>query len=150
MIRARLAATSGRFDAALTDLSIVLEHAKQSADQALEASAELESGVVHHLRRALDEARSCYERSLPLLRRFADAELEGRCVGNLGALLHDSGRLTEAAAYYWRAVHLLEETGELRMRGNFLNISVYWNRTGVLDHRAAHTTSKRSRCWRGR
>jgi len=121
LIRARIAATSGRFEAALSDLALVFEHAKLHADRALEAAAELERGVVQHLRRALDEARACYERSLSLLPHGADPELEGRCIGNLGALLHDAGRLTEAAAYYWRAVRLLEETGELRLRGNFLN-----------------------------
>ena len=139
LIRARIAATSGRFDAALADLARVLEHAKASGDVAFEACAELECGVVHHLRRALDEARACYERSLPLLRRIADPELEARCVGNLGALLHDSGRLTEAAAYYWRAVHLLEETGELRMRGNFLNdLGVLEQELGTFERARSH------------
>jgi predicted ATPase len=131
LIRARMAATSDRFDAALADLTRVLEHAKASRDLALEAAAELESGVVHHLRRDLDQARQCYERSLPLLRRSESPEAEARCIGNLGALLHDSGHLTESAAYYWRAVHLLEETGELRMRGNFLN------NLGVLEQELA-------------
>jgi predicted ATPase/Tfp pilus assembly protein PilF len=141
LVRARVAATSGRFDAALADLALVLEHAKADADMALEASAELERGVVHHLRRSLDEARTCYERSLPLLRRIAAAELEGRCIGNLGAVLHDSGRLTEAAAYYWRAVHLLEETGELRMRGNFLNnLGVLEQELGAFSRARQHYT----------
>jgi serine/threonine protein kinase/predicted ATPase/Tfp pilus assembly protein PilF len=121
LLRARLAATSGRFDFALAELERVIEHAQTGAVVTLEASAELERGVVYHLRRSLGEARACYERARALLRQSEDPELEGRSVGNLGALLHDEGRFPEAAAYYFRAVHLLEETGELRMRGNFLN-----------------------------
>jgi predicted ATPase/Tfp pilus assembly protein PilF len=121
VIRARIAATSGRFDAALADLAQVIEHALAEGDPRLEAEAQLELGVAHHLRLALDDARACYERARALLPHHAEPELEGRCLGNLGALLHDAGRLTEAAAYYWRAVRLLEETGEQRMRGNFLN-----------------------------
>ena len=137
LLRARLAATAGRFDGALSDLACVLVYAKAHADTALEASAELERGVVQHLRRALDEARSCYERALSLLRQHAEPELEGRCIGNLGALLHDSGELTAAAAYYWRAVRLLEDTGELRMRGNFLN------NLGVLEQESGAFTRAR-------
>ncbi len=121
LLRARLAATSGRFEFALAELERVIEHAQAEGIVTLEASAELERGVVYHLRRSLGEARACYERARALLRQGEDPELEGRSVGNLGALLHDEGRFPEAAAYYWRAVHLLEETGELRMRGNFLN-----------------------------
>jgi predicted ATPase/Tfp pilus assembly protein PilF len=121
LIRGRIAATSGRFEAAFSDLGRVLEHARARSDLALEASAELERGVVHHLRRSLEAAHTCYERALSLRKSSTDPELEGRVIGNLGALLHDSGHLTEAAAYYWRAVGLLEEIGELRMRGNFLN-----------------------------
>lgn len=121
VIRARIAATAGHFDSALSDLAQVIEHAVAQADWRLEAAAQLERGVVHHLRLALDDARACYERARTLLPHRAEPELEGRCLGNLGALLHDAGHLTEAAAHYWRAVRLLEETGELRMRGNFLN-----------------------------
>jgi predicted ATPase len=143
LLRARLAATAGRFDGALTDLACVLEHAKAHADVALEASAELERGVVQHLRRALDEARSCYQRALSLLRQLGEPELEARCIGNLGALLHDSGGLTEAAAYYWRAVRLLEDTGELRMRGNFLN------NLGVLEQELGAFTRARQHYQQG-
>jgi serine/threonine protein kinase/tetratricopeptide (TPR) repeat protein len=139
LMRARIAATSGRFDSALSDLGHVLAEAQARSDHALEASAELERGVVQHLRRALEPARRAYERALELLRGNADPEVEARCYGNLGALLHDSGRFTEAAAYYWRAIRLLEDSGELRMRGNFLNnLGVLEQELGSLGRARQH------------
>jgi len=139
LIRSRVVATAGRFEAALSDLEQVFAHSRVHRDRGLEAAAELERGVVHHLRRAPEEARVCYERALSLLPHGADAELEGRCIGNLGALLHDAGKLTEAAAYYWRAVHLLEETGENRMRGNFLsNLGVLEQELGAFRRARQH------------
>jgi predicted ATPase len=139
LLRARLAATSGRFDFALAELERVIQYTQAGGVVALEASAEIERGVVHHLRRSLGEARACYERARALLRQSEDPELEGRCVGNLGALLHDEARFPEAAAYYWRAVHRLEETGELRMRGNFLNnLGVLEQEMGELGRARKH------------
>jgi tetratricopeptide (TPR) repeat protein len=139
LIRARIAATSGKFEAALTDLALVNEHAVAHGDARLEAAAALERGVAHHLQRDLDAARDCYERARTLLMPQAEPELEGRCLGNLGALLHDAGRLTEAAAHYWRAVRRLEETGEQRMRGNFLNnLGVLEQELGALGRARRH------------
>jgi predicted ATPase/predicted negative regulator of RcsB-dependent stress response len=120
-LRARLAATSGRFDSARADLELVLELSRQRADRRLEASALLDLGVTFHLARSLRAARDCYERALGLLDAAGEPELEARCYGNLGAILHDEEHFTEAAAYYWRAVRHLEACGERRMRGNFLN-----------------------------
>jgi predicted ATPase len=120
-LRARLAATSGRFDAARSDLEQVLATARAHADRKLEAAALLDLGVALHLERALLPARGHYEMALALLGQAHDPELEARCYGNIGAILHDGEHLTEAATYYFRAIHLLEECGERRMRGNFLN-----------------------------
>jgi serine/threonine protein kinase/predicted ATPase/predicted negative regulator of RcsB-dependent stress response len=120
-LRARLAATSGRYDAARSDLEQVLATARAQADGKLEAAALLDLGVALHLERALLPARAHYEMALALLGQAHDPELEARCYGNIGAILHDGEHLTEAATYYFRAIQLLEECGERRMRGNFLN-----------------------------
>lgn len=153
LLRARISATSGRFDSARADLRRVLEAACAGQSRRggprldsatppaaspgpadtemscrLRAAALLELGVVQHLQRCFGEARASYEQAIGALSEHTDPELEGRCYGNLGALLHDGGRFTEAAAHYWRAIHLLEDAGERRMRGNFLN------NLGVLEH----------------
>jgi serine/threonine protein kinase/predicted ATPase len=138
-LRARLAATSGRFDAARSDLDQVLATARAHADPKLEAAALLDLGVALHLERSLLPARRHYEMALALLGAAHDPELEARCYGNIGAILHDGEHLTEAATYYFRAIHLLEECGERRMRGNFLN------NLGVLEQELGEPERARKR-----
>jgi tetratricopeptide (TPR) repeat protein len=63
----------------------------------------------------------------------------GRCYGNLGAVLHDEGKLTEAAAHYWKAIQTLEETGEVRMLANFFgNLAVLEQELGSLGPARRH------------
>ena len=120
LLRARLRATSGRFQEANDDLRAAERLAEASSDSGLAGSICLERGLIHHFQRELSPARRCYERALSLLRPTFDGLLLGRCYGNLGAVFHDDGKLIEAAAYYWKAIQSLEAAGDVRVLANFL------------------------------
>ncbi len=115
--RARLDAPAGRTQRALDDLALCVEDARQRGDVYREGSALLDEGVVHHLERAWDDARRCYEAALDRLNAPGvadDTSARGRCIGNLGALAHDEGDLTGAARLYRQAMALFEPSGEAR------------------------------------
>jgi len=120
VLRARLRATSGRFQEANADLRASEQLVEASSDSELAGSICLERGLIHHFQRELAPARRCYERALSLLRPTFDGLLLGRCYGNLGAVFHDDGKLIEAAAYYWKAIQSLEAAGDVRVLANFL------------------------------
>jgi tetratricopeptide (TPR) repeat protein len=53
--------------------------------------------------------------------------------------LHDQVELTDAAAHYWKAIHLLEEAGEGRELGNFLgNLALLEQELGALGPARRH------------
>jgi serine/threonine protein kinase/predicted ATPase len=115
--RARLDAPAGRTQRALADLAMCLEDARGRGDVHREGSTLLDEGVVHHLERAWDQARRCYESALDRLDApgvLDDPAARGRCIGNLGALAHDEGDLAGAARFYRQAMALFEPSGEVR------------------------------------
>jgi serine/threonine protein kinase/predicted ATPase/Tfp pilus assembly protein PilF len=119
LLRARLRTTSARFDDAKVDLDRADGLAQELADASLQGSVWLERGVLQHFQRQLAEAARCYELALALIEPNESVS-RGRCYGNLGAVLHDDGHLTQAAAHYWKAIQTLEETGEARILANFM------------------------------
>jgi tetratricopeptide (TPR) repeat protein len=115
--------------------------AQRENDPLLEATVWLDLGVAQHLDHDLAKARTSYETALQRLRGSAiaggDLLVEGRCVGNLGALYHDEGQLTAAARSYESAIALLEQAGEARHRANLIsNLAVLEQELGHLEHAA--------------
>ena len=132
--RARFDAPSGRWDRARADLGTSLEDARRSHDSRREGAVLLDLGVVHHLGRALGDARRCYEAAIDRLVDVDDPATLGRCVGNVGALSHDEGRFVEASRCYREAIALLERAGETRRRANFIgNLAILEQELGHFD-----------------
>ena len=138
-LRGRLLTTTGSFALARQDLLCARDIAQARGVRELEGSILLEIGVNHHFQRELGAARDCYERALELCAGTRQDSVRGRCYGNLGAVLHDEGRLTEAAAHYWKGIRTLEESGEARELGNFLsNLAVLEQELGARSDARRH------------
>jgi predicted ATPase len=84
-------------------------------------------GTIHKQRRAIDQARACYESALMGAQAIGDMRLEAIMTANLGAIDHDIGRFEEAAASYDRALDMLRQINDPRMEGNC------WMNLGVLE-----------------
>jgi predicted ATPase len=138
LMRARLDAPAGRTERAHTDLEGCLVYARTQGDLALEGAALLDIAVLQHLQRALPQARANYEAALPLL-AASDLLAQARCLGNIGALCHDEGDFVGAAAFYDRAIALLEHAGESRQRANLIgNLAVLEQDMGRHEEAALH------------
>jgi predicted ATPase len=116
--RGRVLSRLGRHDAARVDLEYALGEAKRVGDPAGEASATMDLGILHHMKRDLDAARRCYE--AVALRDTDDEYIEARALGNLGALHHDQGRFDDAYACYVEAIAIFESLADPRPLGLFL------------------------------
>src|SRR6185437_11402542 len=103
----------------LADLTAARDRGRALAAAEVEAGALTYIGVIHHARRALDEAKDRYEEALALYQRAGDRRAEGRVLGNLGALLHDDRRFDEAMRYYEPALEIAAAAGDLRTEGIF-------------------------------
>lgn len=65
-----------------------------------------------------DEAAQHYSTALALARQSGDRRWEGGLLGNLGGLLHGSGRRSEARQFYEQSLVLIREVGDRRWEGN--------------------------------
>jgi tetratricopeptide (TPR) repeat protein len=115
--RARARRALGELDGAEADLLAALEGTSEGP---LYVGLRKDLGVLYHQRRAIDQARACYEAALHAARAGADRRAEGIITGNLGALAHDIGRFEEAAELYQSALDRLRAAGDSRLEGIFL------------------------------
>ncbi len=135
--RARLDGPAGRVQRARADLAICLDDARRRGDVYREGSTLLDEGVIHHLERAWDDARRCYESALERLGApgvTEDPSARGRCIGNLGALAHDERDLAAAARFYRQAMASFEASGEARRLANVTG------NLAVLEQELGHPT----------
>ncbi|HET9958128.1 MAG TPA: tetratricopeptide repeat protein, partial [Polyangiaceae bacterium] len=149
-IRARLLATAGQFGPAIQQLELALS--ESNLDPVARGLCHLELGVVHHLARELPKAKQHYDAALTDLRESAEPKArhgvpvgpkllraQARCLGNLGAALHDLGELAAAAEHYAEAIERLEELGEKRERANFLgNLGILDQELGNIERARRH------------
>jgi predicted ATPase/predicted negative regulator of RcsB-dependent stress response len=84
-------------------------------------------GLIYHQRRAIDQARACYESALMAAQGLGDRRLEAIVTGNLGALDHDIGHFEEAHERYTTALDMLRQVNDARLEANF------WTNLGVLE-----------------
>jgi predicted ATPase len=115
LARGRVLTGLGQYNGARIDLERALEEARHTA---LEPSALLDLGVLHHATRDLDEARRLYEAVTQL--DTDNPVVEARALGNLGALHHDALRFDDAYTCYVEAIALFESLGDPRAIGLFL------------------------------
>jgi predicted ATPase len=134
--RALVRRTLGDLEGAEDDLLRALEAVPEGA---LYVAARKDLGVVHHQRRAVDQARACYEAALAAARALGDARAEGLLIGNLGALAHDVGRFEEAGLRYAEALERLRVVGDARHEGIFLT------NLGVLEQEEGRPEAARRR-----
>lgn len=118
----------GHHERAERDLESAQQRAAQDELPKEQAQLLIDLGVLHHQRRALDEAERCYQRALELQRTRGDQQAEGRVLGNIGALHHDRQDFEPAREYYQRALTLFRSTGERRLEG------LYLANLGILEH----------------
>jgi predicted ATPase len=132
----------GRLNEAERDLRAAADGAEQRESTAqawpgLRARICKDLGVLHHQRRDVAEARRCYEQALTLASaggERGEQRLRGLCVGNLGALCHDTGDFEAAAERYENALAIVRAAGDLRTEGVFLtNLAVLHQELGRRD-----------------
>ena len=126
LLRARALAARGRVrplrgldEAGLRDLEQARARAAELGASAVLAGIVTDLGVHHHRRRAMDQARACYEEALALHRAAGARRAEGRVLGNLGALHHDERRFDEAMRHYEQALSIVAAIGDGRLEGVF-------------------------------
>jgi len=138
---ARISAALGRASQIRGDLEgarAALEAARDVAegrrDVPLLSSIVTDLGVLHHQRRALDDAASCYRRAIELERGSGQPHAQARLLGNLGALHHDQRQFEDAEEHYREALALLDDIGDSRLSGIVrTNAAVLWQERGDLD-----------------
>lgn len=112
---------AGDLDAAADDLM----RAATTADGALLAATYADIGVIHHQRRAMNQARTYYERALDAARASGSRRTEARALGNLAALAHDRGSFEDAERSYRQSLAIFADLGDRRHEGIFLtNLAV--------------------------
>jgi len=94
-------------------------------------------GVLLHGRRAMDDARACYEMALPLARQIGGRRIEGVLTGNLGALGHDLGHFEEATSLYADALNIFRQVGDRRLEG------IFRTNLGVLEQEQGRSAQAR-------
>lgn len=110
----------------------LLEALDAGVERPLYAQLRKDLGVVHHQRRAVDQARMCYEAALAVYAELGDKRGEANTIGNLGALEHDTGRFEQAELLYRRALELLARVGDRRLEGIFLtNLGILEQEQGL-------------------
>lgn len=137
--RARTRAMHGQGAAAQRDFDAALTVAPVTAAE-LQAELGVDVAVhAHQQRRDLDAALVLYEQAVALARSAGARAVEGRALGNLGALHHDLRHFSEALALYREALAVIQEVGDRRLEAiHVANVGILEQETGELARARAH------------
>ena len=111
----------GRPDQAVPELELLLDQAQALGDRSVQPEGLRRLGQCLYDLGQVQEARSCYERSLAISQAIGDRPAEGLARRVLGIVCQNEGRIDEARGYYTEAIDLLRQSGARREMAMTLN-----------------------------